>query len=520
MSTRTPVRFVDTSLRDGNQSLWGAVGLTTGMVEALGPVLDRVGYDALDFTSSTNLLMGSKTFSEDPWERISRMREATASTPLSAISTGMRFMSWERSSETVMRLALRLMARHGLRRLLIADPTNDVDATLTVAGWAREEGFEQIVAATVFTESPIHTDAGFVEAARAYAHHPDVDRVYLKDPGGLLTVQRAETLLPELLDACGDTVLELHSHCTTGEAPLVYVRAAQLGVPVLHTGIGALAAGTAQPRMQEVMDNLDALDIPYIADRKAVDEASALIDAIAAEQGLDPGATRPLDLSPHRHQVPGGMMSTLKRQLGELRLSDRLPAVINEVGQVREDLGYPIMVTPFSQFVGSQALMNVLASEQGQPRYSRVPDEIIRFVLGQYGTGEGKIAKVVTNAVNASPRTNQLRGGPANDAPLETLRSHQSERLGREVDDEELLLRLTMAPDVLDTVRAAGPAPTWSPRTASAPASVGTVTSAVDFLKAVAARPGWRSLEVDRNGTTLRLERPETTTAEHGQVKA
>src|SRR5690625_5070580 len=131
------VRLVDTSLRDGNQSLWGAQGITTGMAEAVGPLLEQAGFDAIDFTSSTNLSMGVKFHNESPWERISRMRSVMPTTHLSAISTGMRFMSWERASEDVMRLALRMMAKHGLSRLQIADPMNDAQATQLVAKWAK-----------------------------------------------------------------------------------------------------------------------------------------------------------------------------------------------------------------------------------------------------------------------------------------------------------------------------------------------------------------------------------------------
>ncbi|MGH3804868.1 MAG: biotin carboxyl carrier protein, partial [Pseudonocardiaceae bacterium] len=212
--SRKPIRLVDTSLRDGNQSLWGATGLTTGMVEAVGPLLDQVGYEAIDFTSSTNLSMGVKWHNENPWERISRMRAVMPNTPLSAITTGMRFMSWEKASETVMRMALRLMAEHGLRRLQIAEPMNDVDSLLRVAQWAKEEGIEQIVAAVTFTESPVHTDESYSRNIKAYTASRYVDSVYVKDPGGLLTVERTRQLIPGVRDAAGEKTLELHGHCT------------------------------------------------------------------------------------------------------------------------------------------------------------------------------------------------------------------------------------------------------------------------------------------------------------------
>jgi oxaloacetate decarboxylase (Na+ extruding) subunit alpha len=504
--TRQPVRFVDTSLRDGNQSLWGATGLTTGMVEAVGPHLAQIGLEGIDFTSSTNLLMGSKTHREDPWERISRMHAVAGGVPLSAITTGMRFMSWDRASETVMRLSLRLMARHGLGRLQIADPMNDVPAVKTIAAWAKDEGIGYIVAATTFTESPVHTDDTYVDAARAFSDDPNIDAVYLKDPGGLLTYERVGHLIPALRQAVVDKPLELHSHCTTGEAPQVYMLAAQLGVDVLHTGIGALANGTAQPEMRSVMDNLDALGIPYQADRDAVERAAETIGLFASSQGLPAGQTMPFDLAPHAHQVPGGMMGTLKRQLKELRIEGDLPAVIAETGRVRAELGYPIMVTPFSQFVGSQALMNVLAAKSGQERYSRIPDEVVRFVLGHFGTPVGEIDPAVRDKVQALPRAGELTMDPVHDKPLDDLRAEQRAKLGRDVDDEELLLRLVMAPDVLEAVRAAGPAPAWNGAEVAS-AVDGPVESLGDAIRAVNSLPNWRSLEIRLGSQQVRLRR-------------
>lgn len=503
---RKPIRFVDTSLRDGNQSLWGATGLTTGMVEALGPDLADVGFEAIDFTSSTNLLMGAKTHREDPWERISRMHAATGDLRLSAITTGMRFMSWERASETVMRLALRLMARHGLSRIQIADPMNDSDAVTTVARWAKEEGFAQVVAATTFTESPVHTDASYVQAARQFTADAHIDAVYLKDPGGLLTRDRVASLVPALREVVTGKPLELHGHCTTGEAPQNYVLAAELGVDALHTGIGFLSNGTAQPGLVSVLDNLEAAGIPHDVDRDALSRVTAIIERIASSQGLPAGEVMPYDLAPHIHQVPGGMMSTLKRQLQELKMESVLPAVIAESGRVRADLGYPIMVTPFSQFVGSQALMNVLSVQAGQERYSRIPDEVVRFVLGHFGTPAGEIDPAVRERVESLPRAKELHFEPAHSGTLEEIRDEQSRKAGRDLADEELLLRLVMAPNVLESVRSAGPAPTWS-----SAATAGRVDSMEGFIRAVNTLPRWKSLHVRRGSQEVRLRRTSPT---------
>jgi oxaloacetate decarboxylase alpha subunit len=497
MTARPKVRLVDTSLRDGNQSLWGATGLTTGMVEAVGPILERAGFHAIDFTSSTHLGVGVRWHKEDPWERISRMRAVVPTTPLSLITTGMRFISWDRASDAVMRLALQLLAKHGMRRLQIAEPMNDVAAALAVARLAKEVGIEQVVGAATFTESPIHTDAVYLEVAAALAAAEDIDAVYLKDPGGLLTMERAAVLLPGLRAATTGKTFELHSHCTTGVAPQVYVLAAQLGVDVLHTAIGPLANGTSQPSAARLIENLATVGIDVDVDVEAIAEADTMLRSFARRQGLEPGQPTELDLTCHVHQIPGGMMGTLRRQLTEMRIPDRLPEVIAEASLVRADLGYPIMVTPFSQFVGSQAVLNVVSASAGQPRYSRLPDEVIRYVLGQFGVPPGPVADAVLERVAELPRTKEL-DQPRSDPTLAELSDRVSAQIGREPTHEELLLRLVLPADQVDSMYAAGRAPAWTDDAELSPA---------DFLDAVDRLPNWRSMQVVRGTTSLTLAR-------------
>ncbi|GAA3732477.1 hypothetical protein [Salinactinospora qingdaonensis] len=504
--TRPTIRLVDTSTRDGNQSLWGATGLTTGMVEAVAPALERAGFCALDFTSSTHLSVGVRWHHEDPWERIRRMRAATPTTPLSLITTGMRFMSWDRSPESVMRMSLRCLARNGMRRLQIAEPMNDTTAALAVARMAKEEGIEQVVGAVTFTESPVHTDDIYRETAAELAGDPSIDAVYLKDPGGLLTLERTRTLIPELREAVGELTFELHSHCTAGVAPQVYVLAAQLGVDVLHTAIGPLANGTSQPSVTTLASNLDAVGIDTDVDLDAIAEAEELFHRFAEQQGLEPGRPTEFDLSVHRHQVPGGMMGTLRRQLDELRLPDALPEVLEEVGRVRAELGYPIMVTPYSQFVGSQAVFNVLAARAGRPRWDRLPDEVIRYVLGHFGTPIADIADEVRERVAVAPRTREL-DQPRIEPTEEELRAKVASTLGRPATDEEVVLRTVLPADQLDAVAAAGPAPAWSDT--PEPGSGGTLR---DFLDGVAELPRWRFLHVRLADQSITLRRHPSAT--------
>lgn len=501
---RSPVKIVDTSIRDGNQSLWAATGITTGMAEAMAPIYERMGLHALDFTSSTHLSMGVKFHGENPWERIARVRAAAPNLHLGAITTGMRFMSWEKAEEAVYRMSLRVMARHGLSRIMIAEPGNDIEQTIKVAQWAKEEGITQVLAGVVYTISPVHTDEKFLAATKAYADCPEIDCVYLKDPGGLLTAERTRELVPKMREVLGDKTFELHSHCTTGAAPHLYLVAAELGIDVLHTGMGPLSNGTAQPSLEHVLANLDALGIDVDIDREAAAEGAALLNEFAKAQKLQPGKPTEYDLSFHIHQVPGGMMGTLKRQLAEIGMSDALPAVIEEAGRVRADLGYPIMVTPFSQFVGSQALMNVLAEKSGQERYSRIPDEVMKFVLGDFGTPEGEILPEILEKVAASPRVKELRA-ERKERTLEEIHEEYTAKYGRRLSEEELLLRLVLPEDQAEIAINAAPAPKWDGKITSS--ATGTVTTVQEFIDHVQTLPTWRSLSIDANGASLSLSR-------------
>jgi oxaloacetate decarboxylase alpha subunit len=412
------------------------MGMTTPDVLAIAPVIDRAGFQAVDFTSSTHMAISVRFHKEDPFARIRLARAAMPLTPLSFITTGMRFISWDRSPEAVMRLSLRLVARNGIRRLQISEPMNDTKATLEVARMAREEGIDEIVPALVFTSSPFHDDDFFISRAAALASSPDVSRLYVKDPGGLLTPERVRSLLPRIVEVSAGMEVELHSHCTTSLAPVCYVEAARVGIAALHTAVRPLANGTSQPSAERTVANLAELGIDTGVDLHAVAESAAYFDAMADRKGLAPGAPVEYDLSYYRHQVPGGMMTTLSRQLAEIGQGDRFAEVLDEAVRVREDLGFPIMVTPFSQYVGAQAVFNV-TSKKG--RYSTMPDGVLAYVLGAFGTPPGPINDDVRDRVVASKRAGEL-SRPQPEPTLADLR----QTYGVNLSEEELVLRAVL----------------------------------------------------------------------------
>jgi oxaloacetate decarboxylase alpha subunit len=203
------IELIDTSVRDGNQSLWGATGLNTAMMLEIAPVMDQVGFAAIDFSTSTHMAVAVRFKRENPWDRLRLMRKAMPRTPLQFLTTGMRFISWELAHPEFMRLTFRLLIRNGIRRFAVMDSMNDMGALLAVAGAIRAEGGEDIIAALTYSVSPVHTEAHYLSCASALAQSPLIDRFYLKDPGGLLTAERAASLIPRLR-ACATHLCHLN----------------------------------------------------------------------------------------------------------------------------------------------------------------------------------------------------------------------------------------------------------------------------------------------------------------------
>jgi oxaloacetate decarboxylase alpha subunit len=479
------IELVDTTVRDGHQSLWSADALTTSMLVEAAPLIDRVGFHAIDFTSSTHMAMAVRTHAEDPWERIRAVRELMPETPLGFITPGMRFMAWERAPIDVMRLALGCVIRSGIRRVWVAESMNDVATDLQIARIAKEEGATEVLAGLVYSLSPVHTDDYYAARARELAASADVDVLNLKDPGGLLTPERVRTLVPALRAAAPSLPLEVHSHCTATMAPLVYLEAVRLGATCLCTAVKPLANGTSQPSAEQTVANLHAEGFAVDVDEQALAELSAHFTELAERIGRPVGAPVEYDVSIYRHQLPGGMTSTLRRQLREVGLEGHWDEVLAELPRVREELGWPIMVTPLSQFVGVQAFLNVTTGE----RYSQIPDEVVKYVLGHYGPPPGELDPDVEAKVLASPKAEQFR--------REEHRFDLAEaraRYGDAIDDELLLLRMMLPAEQVDAMLANKGA-----RAVARPAARHPVVALVEGL----TRRPLRELELTAPGVRL-----------------
>jgi oxaloacetate decarboxylase (Na+ extruding) subunit alpha len=442
------VEIVDTTTRDGNQSLWSATGLTTPDVLDIAPTMDRVGFRALDFTSSTHMSVSVRFHHEDPWERIRFVSEAMPQTPLNFITTGMRFISWTPAGEDVIRLVFRCVARNGIRRFQIAEPSNDPEALLRLARMAREEGVDEVVVGLTYSISPVHTHDYYLERARAVSGSEDIDRLYLKDPGGLLTPDAVHELIPGFMDAAAPRPVELHSHCTISLGPLAYVEGLKAGTRTLHTAVAPVANGTSNPSCENTLHNLEAEGYSHGLDTEALAEVSEHFRALAQRKDLPLGKPVEYDSAYYRHQMPGGMVTTTKRQLQEIGKPELFDATLEEVTRVRAEMGYPIMVTPVSQFVATQAVMNVIYEE----RWSKVSNEMIRYFHGHFFEPAAPVDPDVADKVLSMPRAAKLKD--VEPLSLEGAR----EKFGDAISDEELLLRLTMPAEQVDAMVTEGAA--------------------------------------------------------------
>ena len=482
------IQIVETSLRDGNQCLWGALGIDTAKTLTIAPVMERAGYRAIDFTTSTHMGVAVRYKQEDPWERIRAMADICRTTPLQFLSTGFRFIAWETASPEFMELAFRTLARNGIRRFALADPTNDAAANVEVARLIKRAGGEQVIGALVYTISPIHDDAHYAAAARTMAASPDIESLYIKDPGGLLTARRARTLIPAILAEIGDKPLELHNHCTIGLAEPACIEAAELGVVAVQCASGGASDGTSNPPIQRMIANLRTLGHAVEIDDKAVGEVADYFTALAEAEGYPTGAPMAFDTAYLQHQLPGGMVGTMRRHLKDHRVPHLEGAVIEELGRVREELGWPIVMTPFAQMLQTQAVMNVTADE----RYAVIPDEIIRYALGRFGRPNVPIEPHVMDRIMANPRTKELEAEPEM-AELATLRK----RIGETLSDEEFLLRATMPANLVDAMKAKGPAPR---------AYDSRERPVMELLRSLLAREDLTRISVEKAGFKLELE--------------
>jgi oxaloacetate decarboxylase (Na+ extruding) subunit alpha len=441
------IHFVDTTLRDGQQSLW-ALGMRTGTMLPIAAQMDRVGFESMEFFVSVMIKKYVREHKENPWIWL---REGTKRFNCTRLRNhgGMHGSgAFEKLPHSVMRLLIERVVSYGITLTRTSNCWNDFQELKEELHQLRKVGMETIVN-LIYSVSPRHSDAYYAEKAREAASIRPY-RICFKDVGGLLTPERARTLIPIILQNAGDVPVEYHAHCNNGLAPLCYLEAVKLGITTLHTAIPPLANGSSQPSILNVVKNLRALGYTPVINEKEVRPIEEHFTAVAKWDELPIGKPFAYEESQYLHQVPGGVISNLRHQLRLVGKADKLQQTLDEAGRVRADFGYPIMVTPLSQFVVSQAAINVIVGE----RYKEVTDQVIQYALGFWGKeAPGLMNPDVKDKILSRSRAKDWQNWEPPEPSLEEVRRKFG---GASVSDEELLLRVYAGEDAVKAMSIAG----------------------------------------------------------------
>src|SRR4249920_2522437 len=422
------IRFVDTTIRDGHQSLW-AENMTTGMMLPVAKRMDDAGFEGIELISGSHLKKCVRELKEDPWERVRLVAKEITKTPLRLIAG--RVNTFEYNPPSMYRLFVERMFANGIKEARISDEWNDYEGWKFRVGECHRAGMKSILN-LIYSVSPKHSDEYFALRTRQAASLNPY-RLCLKDPGGLLTPERMETLVPIIFKNANGIPIELHTHCTTGLGPLCCLEGMKLGIRSINTALPPLADDSSNPSLFNVAKNARALGYKTEIDEDVLKPVAKHFTVIAKREGFTIGAPVEYDFSQYQHQVPGGMLSNLRHQLRKVGLENKYPEALEETIRVRAEFGFPIMV-----IVGE--------------RYKEVTDQVIKFALGHAGAeGARDMDPNVKDRILDRPRAKEW----AKWRPDEPSADDMRQRLGAVgTSDEELLLRWIVGKEDIDAMRA------------------------------------------------------------------
>lgn len=404
------VKVVDTCLRDGHQSLF-ATRMTTDEVLSALAELDKAGYYALEVWGGATFDSCLRFLNEDPWERLRKVRAVCKNTKLQMLFRGQNILGYKHYADDVVDKFVQKSLENGIDIIRVFDALNDIrNLKQAVDSTNKYGGHCQI--ALSYTTSPVHTVEYYVNLAKE-VEKMGAHSLCIKDMAGVLLPEDAYELFSKL-KANTKLPLELHTHCTGGIAEMTIMKAIQAGCDIVDTALSPLAGGTSQPCTEALEYALQGTKYDPKLDVKMLDQAASKLSKVR-EKYLANGLLNPkaLGVNPNilKYQVPGGMLSNLMNQLKGQGALDKYEEVLKEVPRVRKDLGYPPLVTPLSQMVGTQAVMNVLAGE----RYKIVPKEINEYVRGLYGKSPAPIDEAVKKKILGDGEVKVITHRPADD---------------------------------------------------------------------------------------------------------
>lgn len=433
------VRFTETMLRDANQSLV-ATRLPYEQFEPILETMDQAGYYSVECWGGATFDVCLRFLNEDPWERLRKIRAKMPNTKLQMLLRGQNLLGYKHYSDDVVRRFVRAAVRNGIDIIRIFDALNDLD-NLKVAVEETVKSGAMASGAISYTTSPVHTLENYVALAKELAQM-GVGSICIKDMAGILLPKSAYDLVSAIKDAV-DLPVVVHTHCTPGLAFMTYLKAVEAGADVIDTAISPFSGGTAQPATETLDYTLKEMgyDTGLDADvlLKVANYFKGVRAGFIADKTLDP-ISLTTDTQCLTYQIPGGMLSNLISQLKMLNAMDKFDEALLETPRVREDMGYPPLVTPTSQIIGTQAVQNVLAGE----RYKNVGKELKAYCRGEYGKTPAPINPEIRAKILGGEQP--IQGRYADTLPADAFEKAEKE-LGETARCEEDVLSYISFPE-------------------------------------------------------------------------
>ena len=436
------LRICETVLRDGHQSILATRMRYEQMEPVLG-LLDDIGYEALECWGGATYDSCLRFLNEDPWERLRKLKANLKNTPLKMLLRGQNLLGYKHYSDDVVEAFCNAAVKNGIDRIRIFDALNDPRNMEAAIKYSKKAG-AHVQSAMVYTISPVHTTESFLKVAETLVEM-GTDSLCIKDMSGLLGPADAYDLVSTFKKRFGELPIDLHSHFTCGLASTTYWEAAKAGVDIIDTAISPFAHATSQPATETMIEMFKGTewDLGLDLDKyiPLVDHFRKVKQQIAEEFNLKPAS----DVIPavRRYQIPGGMLSNTQNQLNEMGMGDRFFDVMDEMPRVREDLGYPPLVTPTSQIVGTMAMMNVMMGD----RYKMVPNEVKDLVRGKYGQLPGTISDEIRQTIIGDEQPITCRPADLIEPELEGYRQDLASKGYNGITDEDVLT-YAMFPEV------------------------------------------------------------------------
>ena len=396
-------KITETALRDAHQSLLATRIRTRDMVP-IAEELDKIGYFSLEAWGGATFDSCIRYLNEDPWERLRVLKENITKTPIQMLLRGQNLLAYKNYPDDVVTKFVEKSYENGVDIFRIFDALNDVRNMKKSIEVAKNAG-GHVQGTISYTISPVHTIDKYVELAKEL-EALDCDSISIKDMAGLINPSTAYELISRLKEETG-LLINLHSHCTSGMSPISYYAACQAGVDILDTAISPLAWGTSQPPTETIVASLSGTEYDTKLSLKKLNHIKKYFEKIREKYSslIDPIAER-IDTDVLTYQIPGGMLSNLISQLKEQNALDRYQDVLEEMPRVRKDMGYPPLVTPTSQIVGIQSVMNVL----GGKRYKNVSNEVKEYMKGNYGRPPAPVNKRLAKKIISNEVKEYMKG--------------------------------------------------------------------------------------------------------------